>query len=88
MWRVRTCRCVFSEVSDLWGYSTGHILIIFMTVKREGRKMKYEPSPAHAISHPSTAQGGGRGTTPRAVSPLIELELREKNEHVAARRSD
>ena len=37
------------------------------------------------ISHPSTAQGGGVGTTPLAVSPLIELELRGKNERVARR---
>ena len=39
------------------------------------------------ISHPSTAQGGGVGTTPPplAVSPLIELELRGKNERVARR---
>ena len=27
----------------------------------------------------------GVGTTPLAVSPLIELELHEKNEHVARR---
>ena len=29
--------------------------------------------------------GGGVGTTPLAVSPLIELELRGKNERVARR---
>ena len=34
---------------------------------------------------PRHTGGGGGGTTPRAVSPLIELELREKNEHVARR---
>ena len=28
-------------------------------------------------------RGGGSGTTPLAVSPLIELELRGKNERVA-----
>ena len=28
-------------------------------------------------------RGGGVGTTPRAVSPLIELELHGKNESVA-----
>ena len=40
------------------------------------------------ISHPSTAQGGGGGwydPPPLAVSPLIELELRGKNERVARR---
>ena len=30
-------------------------------------------------------KGGGSGTTPLAVSPLIELELREKKERVARR---
>ena len=30
-------------------------------------------------------KGGGGGTTPLAVSPLIDLELRRKNEHVARR---
>ena len=46
-----------------------------------------KPSPAQAISHPSTAQGGGGGLVrpPLAGSPLIELELRGKNERVARR---
>ena len=42
------------------------------------------PSPAQAISHPSTAPGG-LVRPPLAVSPLIELELRGKNERVARR---
>ena len=43
--------------------------------------MFLNPSPAQAISHPSTAPGGVRGgwyDHPLAVSPLIELELRGK----------
>ena len=48
-----------------------------------GRCLK--PSPAQAISHPSTAQGGGLVRPPLAVSPLIELELRGKSERVARR---
>ena len=39
----------------------------------------------HFASFHSTGGGGGVGTTPLAVSPLIELELRRKNEHVARR---
>ena len=46
--------------------------------------LEYELSPAQAISHPSTAQGG-LVRPPLAVSPLIELELRGKNERVVRR---
>ena len=39
----------------------------------------------HLASFHGTRGGGGVGTTPLAVSPLIELELRGKNERVARR---
>ena len=38
----------------------------------------------HFISF--ATRGGGGGTIPRAVSPMIESEFREKNERVAGRK--
>ena len=35
-----------------------------------------------AFGHPRRHRGGGVGTTPRRVSPLFELELRDKNQRV------
>ena len=58
------------------------INLLHSTAQSWGLMMK--PSPAQAISHPSTAQGG-LVRPPLAVSPLIELELRGKNERVARR---
>ena len=42
-------------------------------------------STGHFASFHGT--GGGGGVRPRAVSPLIELELRGKNERVARRKT-
>ena len=59
---------------------------LYIVLARAVSARALKPSPAQAISHPSSAQGGGEaGTTPLAVSPLIELELRGKNECVARR---
>ena len=61
-----------------------------------GPKIQINPTPAPASNMPFNPRrhrpfrilprhkGGGGGTTPLAVSPLIELELR-KNERVARR---
>ena len=94
--KIFYARCAKDEWIAMPNVAALHAAIFLLSAKNRWGAHMCPPPPAVRGLKPSLARpfrilprhrwgGGGRWYDPHAVSPLIELELRGKNEHVARR---